>query len=146
MKTLIAIGILMIAVLSGCGSGVTFTKSVPPLPWNVVDLKVMEIEDIKSGGYAGTGTFVRNVFIHELRRSGPVIIDDNSTNHLIVRIEDYNPSDKYIALSAQIVDISQKQIIWNASISGVGNKTIDEVTQTVVMEMVKAMSEGEKMD
>ena len=148
MKTLLLS--MIIVVLSGCSHGDKFTKSVPPLPWNISDMKVMEIEDIKRAGaqgqYIGRGNFIRNMLINELRQSGLLIIEDDSPHQLIVRIEGYNPSEKYVALSAQILDISTNRIIWNASISGSGGKTIEEVTQNVVREMVEAMVKREKPD
>ncbi len=150
MKRLIALSMIM-AVLGGCGYGMKFTKSVPSLPSGISTLKIAEIEDIKRmgrrGEYIGRGSFVRNILINELRNSKRVGIDDNSPYQLIVKIEDYNPSyHKYIALSSQILDTSTNQVIWNASISGLSKKMIDEVTQNVVKEMVKGMVREEKAD
>jgi hypothetical protein len=142
MKRLIALS-MIIVVLGGCGYGMRFMKSVPSLPSNISNLKVEEIEDKRMGKqepYIERGSFVRNILINELRNSKRFGVDDNSPYHLIVKIEDYNASyQKYIALSAQVLDTSTNQIIWNASISGQSKKTIDEVTQNVVKEMVKSM-------
>ncbi len=133
-----------IFLLVGCGYGMRITKSVPPLPGDVSGLKIAEIEDIRTmgrrGEYVGRGGFVRNILINELKNSNRVTVDDDSSYQLIVKIEDYNPSyHKYIALSAQILNTSTNQTIWNASISGLSKKPIDEVTQNVLREMVKEM-------
>lgn len=140
---------LIIIVLTACGYGMRFTKSVPVVPSNVLNLKVTEIEDIKRvsrrGEYVGRGSFIRNIFINELRNSKRFTIDENSSYQLSVKIEDYRPSyHKYIALSATILDTSTNQIIWSASISGLSKKTIDEVTQNVIQELVRDMLGKEK--
>jgi hypothetical protein len=44
-----------------------------------------------------------------------------------------------VALSASIFYSISKQTMWNASISGLSKKTIDEVTQNVVQELAKEM-------
>jgi len=63
----------------------------------------------------------------------------------MVKIEDYRPSyHKYVALSATILDTSTNKAIWNASISGLSKKTIDEVAQNVIQELVKEMLGKEK--
>lgn len=140
---------LIIIVLTACGYGMQFTKSVPLVPSNVLTLKVAEIEDIKTvsrrGEYVGRGSFVRNIFVNELRNSKRFIINENSPYRLTVKIEDYRPSyHKYVALSATILDTTTNQTIWNASISGLSKKTIDEVTQNVIQELVKEMLGKEK--
>ena len=126
-----------------------FTKSVPLIPSAISTLKVMEIEDIKRTGrrgeYVGRGSFIRNILINELKTSGRIVIDDNSPYQLFVKIEDYNPSyHKYVALSVQILDTSNNQVIWNASISGLSKKTIDQVSEQVIKELVKDMVGKEK--
>jgi hypothetical protein len=126
-----------------------FTKSVPLVPSNVSSLKVTEIEDIRRvsrrGEYIGRGSFIRNILINELRNSKRFTIDENSPYQISVKIEDYRPSyHKYVALSATILDTSTNSIIWNASISGLSKKTIDEVTQNVIQELVKEMLGREK--
>jgi len=144
-----AVILFLIFLLSGCGYGMQFTKSVPLVPSHVSSLKVAEIEDIKRvsrrGEYAGRGSFVRNIFINELRNSKRFIIDENSPYQLTVKIEDYRPSyHKYVVLSATILDTTTNQTIWNASISGLSKKTIDEVTQNVIQELIKEMLGKEK--
>ena len=144
-----AVILFLIVLLSGCGYGMQFTKSVPLVPTNVLSLKVAEIEDIKRvsrrGEYAGKGSFIRNILINELRNLKRFVIEENSQYQLDVKIEDYRPSyHKYVALSATILDTSTNRPIWNASISGLSKKTIDEVTQNVVQELVKEMSGKEK--
>jgi len=126
-----------------------FTKSVPVVPSNVSSLKVAEIEDIKRvsrrGEYVGRGNFIRNILINELRNSKRFTIDEISSYQLSVKIEDYRPSyHKYVALSATILDTSTNQTIWSASISGLSKKTIDEVTQNVIQELVRDMLGKEK--
>jgi hypothetical protein len=140
---------LIIIVLTACGYGMQFTKSVPLVPSNVSSLKVTEIEDIRRvsrrGEYIGRGGFIRNILINELRNSKRFTIDENSPYQISVKIEDYRPSyHKYVALSATILDTSTNNIIWNASISGLSKKTIDEVTQNVIQELVKEMLGREK--
>ena len=140
---------LIIIVLTACGYGMQFTKSVPLVPSNVSSLKVTEIEDIRRvsrrGEYIGRGSFIRNILINELRNSKRFTIDENSPYQISVKIEDYRPSyHKYVALSATILDTSTNNIIWNASISGLSKKTIDEVTQNVIQELVKEMLGREK--
>ena len=139
-----AVILFLIVLLSGCGYGMQYTKSVPLVPSNVLSLKVAEIEDIKivsrRGEYVGRGSFVRNIFVNELRNSKRFIIDGNSPYQLTVKIEDYRPSyHKYVALSATILDTTTNQTIWNASISGISKKAIDEVTQNVIQELIKEM-------
>jgi hypothetical protein len=145
MKRMAVLSVIFLLV--GCGYGMRITKSVPPLPSDVSGLKIVEIEDIRRmgrrGEYIGRGSFVRNILINELKNSNRVTVDDDSSNQLIVKIEDYNPSyHKYIALSARILNTSTNQTVWNASISGLSKKPIDEVTQSVLREMVKEMAGG----
>lgn len=145
MKRITILSVLFL--LFACGYGMRITKSVPPLPSDVPGLKIGEIEDIRRigrrGEYIGRGSFVRNILINELKTSNRVTIDDDSPYQLIVKIEDYNPSyHKYIALSAQILNTSTNQTVWNASISGLSKKPIDEVTQNVLREMVGEMVGG----
>jgi hypothetical protein len=145
-KTLI---LALIFLLTACGYGMKYTKSISVVPSNVLRLKVAEIEDIKlvgrRGEYVGRGSFFRNILINELRNSKRFIIDDTSSYQLMVKIEDYRPSyHKYVALSATILDTSTKKAIWNASISGLSKKTIDEVAQNVIQELVSEMSRKEK--
>jgi hypothetical protein len=140
-----AIILLLVTLFAGCGYGMQFTKSVPSVPSNVLSLKVGDIQDIKrvgrGGEYIGRGSFFRNILINELRNSKRFVIDESSPYQLIVKIEDYRPSyHKYVALSATILDTSTNQTIWNASISGLSKKTIDEVTQNVIQELVREMS------
>ena len=140
---------LIMVVLTACGYGMQFTKSVPVVPSNVLSLRVTEIEDIKRGSrrgeYVGRGSFVRNILINELRNSKRFTIDENSSYQLSVKIEDYRPSyHKYVALSATILETSTNRTIWNASISGLSKKTIDEVTQNVIQELIKEMLGKEK--
>ena len=149
MRRAVILFLIIILVLSACGYGMKFTKSVPVVPSNVSSLKVTEIEDIKRvsrrGEYVGRGSFIRNVLINELKKSKRFTIEENSSYQLSVKIEDYSPSyHKYVALSATILDTSANQIIWNASISGLSKKTIDEVTQNVIQELVKDMLGKEK--
>jgi len=140
---------LVIIIFTACGYGMQFTKSVPVVPSNVSSLKVAEIEDIKRvsrrGEYVGRGNFIRNILINELRNSKRFTIDEISSYQLSVKIEDYRPSyHKYVALSATILDTSTNQTIWSASISGLSKKTIDEVTQNVIQELVRDMLGKEK--
>jgi hypothetical protein len=139
-----AVILLLLILVGGCGYGMKYTKSVPLVPSNITSLKVAEIEDIKRvsrrGEYIGRGSFVRNILINELRNSKRFEIDENSPYRLVIKIEDYNPSyHKYVALSASISYTISKQTVWNASISGLSKKTIDEVTQNVIQELVKEM-------
>lgn len=144
-----AVILFLIVLFGGCGYGMQYTKSITGVPSNVLSLKVTEIEDIKRvsrrGEYVGMGSFVRNILVNELRNSKRFIIDENSPYQLTVKIEDYHPSyHKYVALSAAILDTTTNQTIWNASISGLSKKTIDEVTQNVIQELVKEMLGKEK--
>jgi hypothetical protein len=144
-----AVVLSLIFILTGCGYGMKYTKSISVVPSNVSRLKVAEIEDVKlvgrRGEYVGRGSFFRNMIINELRNSGRFVIDDASSYQLMVKIEDYRPSyRKYVALSATIFDTSKNKVIWNASISGLSKKTIDRVAQNVVRELVKEMLEKEK--
>jgi general stress protein CsbA len=139
-----AVILSLIFILTGCGYGMNYTKSVSVVPLDVLSLKVAEIEDIKRvsrrGEYVGRGSFVRNILINELRNSKRFRVDENSPYQLTVKIEDYRPSyHKYVALSATILDTAKNQTIWNSSISGLSKKTIDEVTQNVIQELVKEM-------
>ena len=115
------------------------------LSWMCIDLDIFfHKEDLKKSkvvynlsknvvGWVG-------VFVNELRNSKRFIINENSPYQLTVKIEDYRPSyHKYVALSATILDTTTNQTIWNASISGLSKKTIDEVTQNVIQELVKEM-------
>jgi hypothetical protein len=144
-----AVILVLIFFLTACGYGMKYTKSASVVPSNVLRLKVAEIEDIKlvgrRGEYVGRGSFFTNILINELRNSKRFVIDEKSPYQLLVKIEDYRPSyHKYVALSATILDISTNQTIWNASISGLSKKTIDEVAQNVIQELVKEMLGKEK--
>lgn len=141
--------LLMITFVTGCGYGMQYTKSVPLVPSNVSSLKVVEIEDIKRlsrrGEYVGKGSFVRNILINDLRNSKRFEIDENSPYQLVVKIEDYNPSyHKSVTVSATIYYTISKQTVWNASISGLSKKNIDEVTQNVIQELVREMTGRQK--
>jgi len=144
-----AVILVLIFFLTACGYGMKYTKSISVVPSNVLRLKVAEIEDIKlvgrRGEYVGRGSFFGNILVNELRNSKRFVIDETSSYQLMVKIEDYRPSyHKYVALSATIFDTSRNKVIWNASISGLSKKRIDEVAQNVIKELVKEMLRKEK--
>jgi formylglycine-generating enzyme required for sulfatase activity len=102
MKKIIIL--ILLILIAGCGYGMKITKSVPSLPSNISNLKVMEIEDFKRmgrrGEYIAGGNYLRNMLINELKNSKRFMINENSPYQLMVKIEEYKPSyHKYVALS-----------------------------------------------
>lgn len=147
MKTITLVFLLFL--IAGCGYGMQYTKKVPAIPHEALRLRVNEIVDFRvtgrRGEIIGKGDFVRNLLINELIESKQVKVDQDSGYRLAVKIEDYRPGyRKYIALSAHIVDSSTNRTVWNASISGLSKKGIDEVTQNVIRELVRDMISQEK--
>lgn len=143
--------LFLLGLLTGCGYGMHYTKSVPPVPAEITHLKVAKIDEIKIVGRSGEITlqgkadFIRNFLVNEILSSGHFKMDDESIYELKVTINDYRSRyKKYISLNAQILDTSTNKVVWSGSISGLSKQIIDEVSKNTVKELVKDMAGKEK--
>ena len=134
-------------LISGCGYGMQYTKTIMPVPTNISHLKIMEIKDVmvmtKYGEEGGKATYIGSILLSELLNSKRFTVDEGSPYQLFVNIDEYRAGyRKYVALSAQILDTTTNKAIWSSAISGVSKKYIDEVCKNVVKELVRDMSEN----
>jgi len=145
-----AIILLFVFFISGCGYSMHYTKTIPPFPSDVSNLKVSDIKDLKilaRHGEVGSGKamYVKNILMVELQNSKRFTLDEEARHQLQVSIDGYRAGyRKYIALSGRLLDTSSNKIIWSSAISGVSKKYIDEVIKNVVQEFVEEMSGKEK--
>jgi hypothetical protein len=134
--------------VTGCGYGMKYTKTIATVPQAISDLRINDVEDIKTvtrHGEVGSGKAmcVKSMLMVELQNSPRFIMDEGAKHQLLVSIDGYKAGyRKYIALSAQILDTSSNKILWSYAISGISKKNIDEVIKNVVQELVKDMSKG----
>jgi len=146
MKKLGFFLVCLITLVWGCGYGMHYTKSINPVPSMISAINVMPVEDMQvktRHGVVGSGKteFIRNMIINELLQTQKFKITDDAEYALFVKIEDYKAGyRKYVALSANIVKIKTKEMVWGSSISGLSKKYIDEVIKNTVKEMVKEMT------
>lgn len=138
--------VCLLFLVWACGYGMHYTKSVYPVPGNVMAIKVMPVEDMQlktRHGVVGSGKteFIRNMLINELLQTQKFRITDDAEYALFVKIDDYRAGyRKYIALSANIIKTKTNEMVWGSSISGLSKKYIDDVIRNTVKELVAEMT------
>ena len=146
MKKLSLFLVFVIAFVWSCGYGMHYTKSIVPVPGNIMAIRVMDVEDMKvktRHGEVGSGKaeFIKNILINDLLQTQKFRITDDAEYALFVKIDDYKAGyRKYIALSANIIKTKTNETVWGSSISGISKKYIDDVIRKTVKELVVEMT------
>lgn|SRR4030042_1263882 len=138
--------LVLLIFVNGCGYGMKYTKTILPVPPAISNFGIIDVKDVKivtkhGEIVSGKAMYVKSMLMAELQNSKRFNIDEGARHQLLVSIDGYKAGyQKYIALSAQILDTSSNKILWSSTISGVSKKYIDEVIKNVVQELVKDMS------